>query len=289
LTKEQLPELPYEQILCEPSRNNTAPSIAYTAFRLYAQNPESIFLVASSDHIILKEEEFLRKAELAYEYATQNNALVTIGITPTRPDTGYGYINYEQEGEICKVKEFCEKPNIETAKMMVASGEYLWNAGIFIWKSANVLESLRQFQPDLYQLFRMGMKSYNTPEEQDFINEYYPQSENISIDYALMEKATNVFTIPADIGWSDLGTWASLYSEMPKDDDGNVFYTENHLAFEAKNNLVKTKPGKLVVLKDIDNYMIIDEDDVLMIVPMNKEQAIKSIVSEVGKKFSARS
>lgn len=290
LTKQQLPDLPFEQILCEPSRNNTAPSVAYTAFRLFKQDPESVFFVASSDHIILKEEEFLSKANLAYEYAASNDALMTMGISPTRPDTGYGYINYEKAGgAICKVKEFCEKPNLEIAQQMVASGEYLWNAGMFVWKSANLLSAFKEHQPEMYQLFEQGMGSYNTPSEQDFINKNYPLATNISIDYAIMESASNVFTIPADIGWSDLGTWASLHAEMPKDEHGNVFYTNDYLALDASNNLVRTKPGKLVVLKDIDDYIIIDEDDVLMVVPMNKEQAIKSIVGEVGKRFSEKS
>ncbi len=287
LVLEQLPELSPEQVLCEPSRNNTAPCIAYTAFKLHGLDPDACFVVSPSDQVILKEDVFRDKIKQALEYAEQNDALVTLGIQPTRPDTGYGYINYDFEaaGPIFPVKQFTEKPNVELAKAFVASGEYLWNAGIFIWHTQHVINALAKHAQELHDMFATSTQELNCPTEQAFIDAMYPNTPNISIDYAIMEKADNVFTLPADIGWSDLGTWASLHAEVEKDADNNVIMSGEQLILNSHNNIVRSSGDKLVVLKDLDDYIVIDEPDVLLIIPKHKEQEIKHIIAQVGKRF----
>lgn len=292
LIKEQLPQISDNQILCEPSRNNTAPSVAYTAFKLHSLDPKASFVVAPSDHLILKESTFLDHIKLALDFVTQNNALVTLGIEPTRPDTGYGYINYEkdyaQHGHIYKVAKFCEKPNQNTAEEFLASGEFLWNAGIFIWNAANLIEAFRVHATDIYEIFAGGNHLYNTSREHAFIEAHYPDTRNVSIDYAIMETATNVYTIPADIGWSDLGTWASLHAELGKDDTYNVVLTDNFHLQNSSGNIIRTRSGKLVVLEDVNDFIIVDEDDVLMIYPRSKEQDIKKLTAQVREKFNGK-
>ncbi len=291
LVKEHLPELTDNQILCEPSRNNTGPCVAYTAFKLHSLNPEANFVVAPSDHIILKEDIFLEKIQLALCFAEKNDALCTLGITPTRPDTGYGYINFGEEKEpgIHRVLEFKEKPNIDTAKLYFNSGKYLWNGGIFIWKAKIILEAFRKYQPVIHRILAAGKSSYNTSKEQHFIDENYPQTPKISVDYAILEKAENVFTIPSDFGWSDLGTWASLHAESPKDEQNNVVIGGQVFTSGTSNCLIRIPKEKLVVLKDMDDYIVVDEEDVLLIFPKSKEQEIKKITAKIaanlGKKF----
>jgi mannose-1-phosphate guanylyltransferase len=290
LVRQQLPQLAEWQILCEPSRNNTAPCIAYTAFRLQAIDPKATFVVAPSDHIIMKEEAFIGKIRTALEYASQNPVLLTLGIQPTRPDTGYGYIHYElptaqsANPSVCKVNRFCEKPNLETAQAFVASGEYLWNAGIFVWNVQTILEALARYSPEVFQLFQKGQGLYNTPKEAAFIQTHYPQSPNISIDYAVMETAENIHTLPADIGWSDLGTWASLYEELPKDEHQNALsVTDKSLIIsqDCTQTLIKVPADKLVVVRGLDNFIVVDTPNALLIYPKNQEQEIKKVVQQI--------
>ncbi len=286
LVKEHLPELSYDQILCEPSRNNTAPSVAYTAFKLHAVNPEANFVMAPSDHVILKEREFIDRLKQALDYTEANDALVTLGIEPTRPDTGYGYINYDKasnENGVFSVNRFTEKPDLENAKAFVASGDYVWNAGIFVWKTKNILASFRKNAEEVYNILKQGEGTYNTEKEQTFIDEYYPTTPDISVDYAIMEKADNIHTIPADIGWTDLGTWGSLYAFRDKDDKGNVVDGKVEL-LDTTNCLVRTQADRLSIFKGLNDYIIIDEKDTLLVFPKSEEQQIKPLVKNLKEK-----
>lgn len=290
LVKEHLPELTDNQILCEPSRNNTAPCVAYTAFKLYHLNPEANFVVAPSDHIILKEQNFIETLQKALDFTAANNALLTLGIQPTRPDTGYGYIQYNQTGNlgVHPVLQFTEKPKLEKAKEFLASGQYLWNAGIFVWNAKSILDSFEKNAKEIHEILQAGATQYNTETEQAFIDEAYPKTPSISVDYAIMEKADNVFTIPSDFGWSDLGTWASLHAESPKDEQGNVVKGKNVLTFDTTNSLIRVPDDKLVVLKGLDDFIIVDEEDVLLIYPKSKEQEIKAITQQINTEMGDR-
>ena len=284
LVLEHLPELQEHQVLCEPSRNNTAPCIAYTAFKLYNLNPAANFVVAPSDHIILKEADFINYLQKALEFTNQNKALVTLGIQPSRPDTGYGYINFSDNGDaIHKVVQFKEKPDLETAASYLTSGNYLWNAGIFVWKAATVLEQFKEHTPAIYDILKKGEKHYNTPTEQAFIDEAYPTTPSISVDYAIMEKSNAVYTIPSEFGWSDLGTWNSLHVESEKDDNQNVVNGKAILS-EVTNSLVRLPENKLLVAKGLEDFIIVDEGDVLLIYPKSKEQEIKGVTKNIGDK-----
>lgn len=287
LIKQQIPELTDNQILCEPSRNNTGPCVAYTAFKLAALDPEANFVIAPSDHIVLKEQAFLEKIGLALGFAARHEALVTLGIQPSRPDTGYGYIQMAEEAGdgIFKVKRFAEKPDLETAKAFVSSGEYLWNAGIFVWNVRSILSAFEHLSPDIFHILQQGNGLWNTPGEQQFIDRTYPTTPNISVDFAIMEKAPNVFTVPAEFGWSDLGTWASLHAECPKDEHGNVLQGDHILALDIADCLVRTPQGKLVVLKDLRDYIVVDEGDALLVYPKSKEQEIKQVTVMVKERF----
>ncbi|MFZ4544308.1 MAG: mannose-1-phosphate guanylyltransferase [Saprospiraceae bacterium] len=286
LIKEQLPAISDNQILGEPSRNNTAPCLAYTALKLQALNPNANFVVASSDHIILKEEEYVKNIALALEFVAQHDALVTLGITPTFPSTGYGYINYESKNgnaeELYKVNSFTEKPDLSTAMSFLEDGNYVWNAGIFVWSVKSLLHAFSKYASDIIEILDV-QNTYNTAAEKSFIDSNYPKTRDVSIDYAILEKADNVFTIPSDIGWSDLGTWGSLHVESEKDSDNNVIHGDHVMTYDVTNCLVRVPSEKLVVLKGLDDYIIIDEGDILMIVPKSQEQEIKQITKDVGK------
>lgn len=287
LIREQIPELSDNQIVCEPSRNNTGPCVAYTAFKLAALDPEANFIIAPSDHIVLKEAAFLEKCTQALDFAAGHDALVTLGIRPSRPDTGYGYIQFGEEATsgIRKVLRFTEKPNLETARQFLEAGEYLWNAGIFIWSVRSILAAYERLSPDIFHILQRGTGLYNTPGEQAFIGEHYPTTPNISVDFAIMEKALNVYTLPAEFGWSDLGTWGSLHAECPKDEYDNLLQGDRVLALDVDNCLVRTPPGKLVVIKDLSDYIVVDEGDVLLIYPKSKEQEIKQVTALVKARF----
>ena len=292
LVKEQLEEIEDSQILLEPARRNTAPCVAYAAFRIKAINPDACMVVAPSDHLILKDEEYTTLINQALAEVEKKDALITLGITPTRPDTGYGYIQFEEtEGDkgVHKVKSFTEKPDLTMAKELVASGEFLWNAGIFIWSVKGILSAFENLMPEMYQLFFEGENLFNTEKEDSFIKTAYAQCKSISIDYGVMEKAKNVYTIAADIGWSDLGTWGSLYSYSDKDEDGHVIQGKNVLTYDSKNCIVNVPKNKLVVLQGMEDMIVVESDDILLVCRQEDEQQIKRIVNDVkatkGEKF----
>ncbi len=300
LVNEHLPEILDKNILCEPSMNNTAPAIAYAALRIQRENPDATFVVAPSDHVILKEQIFLDKIKKAIHFAKENQALLTLGIQPTRPDTGYGYIELacscdcgcdeecdcgcEHDGKgVCKVKAFREKPDLDTANKYLADGNYLWNAGIFIWTVKDILASFQQHTKGIIDVLNQMPDYLGSKNEQEYINKVYPQTTKISIDYAILENANNVFTIPADIGWSDLGTWNSLYSYLEKDDNGNVIDANKSKIIDSKNNFIRMPKNKLLVAKGMEDFIIIDEGDVLLIYPKSLEQEIKQVRQEALK------
>lgn len=287
LIQEQLIGISVDNILLEPSRNNTAPCIAYASYKILKQNPDANIVVAPSDHLILKEGEFLDRISQALDYTAENDALLTLGISPTRPDTGYGYINFNKEGigGVHKVERFMEKPVLEKAVEYVANGDYLWNAGIFIWRAESITNAFQKYAPEIHQLFAQGNEVYNTDEEALFIAEHYPKSPNISIDYAILEKATNVFTIPADIGWSDLGTWVSLHEVSEKDDSNNALSVENLHIEETENCIIHLPKGKAAVIKGLKDFIVVDDGEVLLIYPKANEQEIKPVAAKMVAAF----
>jgi mannose-1-phosphate guanylyltransferase len=289
LILQQLPEINADQILCEPSRNNTAPCVAWTAFKLAALNENANFVIAPSDHIVLKEAAFIEKIQTALNFADQHDALVTLGLQPSRPDTGYGYIQFGEEADagVRKVLRFAEKPTLEIAQQYLESGEYLWNAGIFIWNVKSILSAFETHAPEIFQILGQGHDVYNTPDEQAFIDKMYPTTPNISVDFAIMENATNVYTLPAEFGWSDLGTWASLFAELSKDEHLNALQG-NVIALDTHNSLIRIPEGKLAVVKDISDYIIVDTADVLMIYPKSKEQEVKKVTAIVKEQTDAK-
>lgn len=283
---EQIEGISEANIIGEPCRRNTAPCIAYAAFKIAALNPKANIVVAPSDHLILKEDIFIAHVNRALLFAEQNEALVTLGIKPTRPDTGYGYIKYlPSEKEIYKVAQFLEKPSIEKAELFLKSGDYVWNAGIFIWSVNAVLKALEINAPTIFSIFEKGNGDYNTANETDFIASNYPLCDDISIDYAIMEKAKNVFTIPGDFGWSDLGTWASLHEVMEKDNTGNSFSGQSFLLTDTSNCLIQIPKEKIAVIKGLSDFIIVDDGRVLMIYPKYLEQEIKKVSAEVVEKL----
>ena len=291
LVKEQLKGIKTSQMLLEPARRNTAPCVAYAAFRIKAKNPNASMVVAPSDHLILKDKEYVSLINQALAEVDKSDSLITLGITPTRPDTGYGYIQFQDCGldGICKVKTFTEKPDLEMAKTLVKSGEFLWNAGIFIWSVKGILSAFENLMPEMYQTFQEGEDQFGTKEEKKFVELAYTQCKSISIDYGVMEKAKNVYTIAADIGWSDLGTWGSLYSYSDKDEDGHVIQGRNVLTYDSKNCIVNVPKNKLVVLQGMKDMIVVENDDILLVCRQKDEQQIKRIVNDVkatkGDKF----
>jgi len=292
LIRSQLPSIQENQIIQEPMAMNTAPCVAYSISKIHALNSKAVCIVAPSDHLILKEQKFIEIMSEGLEFGEKEDALITIGIEPNRPDTGYGYIQYKQnesKDNAFKVKTFTEKPDLELAKTFLESGDFLWNAGIFIWKAKTILQAFETHQADTYKLFKDGNKLYNTPSEKDFIQKIYPLTKSTSIDYAIMEKADNVYVIPADLGWSDLGTWKSLYETRSKTTEGNVIQGKHILHFDTTNSLVlNQEKDKLVVTNGINNLMVINTEDALMICDLDKEQEVKQIVDEVKIKFKEK-
>ena len=287
LVKEHLPDLTDNQIIGEPSRNNTAPCIAYTAFKLKKLNPEANMVVAPSDAFILNEERFAELVLKGIRFTSENDAIVTLGIKPSSPHTGYGYIQYTHATaeDIYKVERFTEKPSKEKAEVFLASGQYLWNAGIFIWKASNVLNAFKKHATEIHEILERGNPYYNSPQEQSFIDEQYPLTPSVSVDYAIMEKANNIYTIPSDFGWSDLGSWGALYEENTKDEHANVANTDQFYADDVKGCLVRVPKNKLVVLQGLEDYIVVDEGDVLLIYPRANDQGIKQIKQQVEAKF----
>jgi len=284
--RQQLPELSDNQILSEPVRKNTAPCIAYISFKIRDINPYASMVVAPSDHLVVKEAEFAEVVRKGLHFVDESDSLITLGIVPTRPDTGYGYIQFldnHRSGDIFKVKTFTEKPNLELAKSFLKSGDFLWNSGIFIWNVRTILGAFKKELPEIFEAFDEGRGKYNTPEEKLFIAHAYSLCRNISIDYGIMEKADNVFVIPADIGWTDLGTWQSLYEKYARDGNGNAISGKNVMLFDAKDNMIMASNDKLVVVQGLEGYCVIDTPDALLICRRDKEQEIKQMTAEVKK------
>jgi mannose-1-phosphate guanylyltransferase len=284
LVLQQLPDLPEENILKEPSRKNTAPCVAYMAFKLLKRDPLATFIVSPSDHLVLDQAGFAAICQQAMRFAEQYQAMVTLGITPTYPNTGYGYIQYEPEAveeNVYRVKTFTEKPNLELAKAFLASGDFLWNAGIFVWQAGTVLKAFEEHLGEMYEVFAAEKDRFDTPEEYAALENIYPQCTNISIDYGIMEKARNVHIIPASIGWSDLGTWTSAYENMDKDYLGNAVSGKHVMVIDATRNMVHVPNNKLVVLQGLDDFVVVDTHDVLLICKKDKEQEIKDYMAEV--------
>lgn len=274
----QLPDLPEDNILGEPSRNNTAPCIAYATYKILDVDQEANIVVAPSDHLILKSEVFLDKIRMALAFTSSKDAICTLGIQPSRPDTGYGYIHFGSEVTtgIHPVVAFKEKPDHQTASAYLEDGHYLWNAGLFVFAGQTMIRALRAYTPLICDL--LEVVPYNSSEEEEALMENYPLTPNISIDYAVMEQAENTFTLPADIGWSDLGTWGSLYAELKREEEDNVVQADRSVLQDAQGNLIRTTPGKTLVVKGLRNMIVVDEPDALLIWPRDEEQAIKGVV-----------
>ncbi|WP_127132671.1 mannose-1-phosphate guanylyltransferase [Pseudoflavitalea rhizosphaerae] len=284
IVKYQLPDLPLQNILGEPSRKNTAPCVAYISFKLHQLDPNATMIVAPADHLILDNIAFNKVCLEALSFVNKHNALITLGIKPTYPNTGYGYIQYEQHevsDNVYKVKTFTEKPNLELAKAFMASGEFLWNAGIFVWQVKNIISAFEKHLPEMYEVFLAEKTRFNTPDEHVALLEIYPLCTNISIDFGIMEKADNVYLIPASFGWSDLGTWNSAYENLEKDYLGNAVAGNEVMVFDSHNNMVHAQKDKLVLLQGMEDFIVVDTDDVLLICKKEKEQEIKEYVAEV--------
>lgn len=291
----QLPELTEKQVLCEPSRRNTAPCVAYANYKIREENENAVVVVAPSDHIILDVDQFVFDIKTSIKAASENNWLLTLGIKPSRPDTGYGYIQYlegkvyDGDDRLYKVKTFTEKPDLEIAKSFLASGDFLWNSGIFIWSLKNIMSAFEEHLPDVDELFKGGIGIYNTEEEIDFISKTYAVCKNISLDYGIMEKSRNVFTLAVDFGWSDLGTWGSLYTIRDRDENENTIVGNNVMMYDSKNCIVNVPKEKLVVLQGLDDYIVVEEDAILLVCRKEDEQQIRQFVNDVklekGDKF----
>ena len=282
IVKEQLPDVPVSHILLEPCRRNTAPCIAYVSWRIKSEDADANIVVTPSDHVVMNVAEFQRVINTALDFTSSSDAIVTLGMKPNRPETGYGYIQADlsvpslSNKEIFCVDSFREKPDLETAKKYVQKDNYFWNAGIFVWSAHTIVNAFRVYQPALASIFEKLIPYYNTPEEQTKINELFPTCENISVDYAIMEKAEEIFVMPADFGWSDLGTWGSLHGQVEKDADSNVAIGNNIKLFECKNCIVHTTDERKVVVQGLDGYIVAEKDGQLLVCKLSEEQRIKN-------------
>jgi mannose-1-phosphate guanylyltransferase len=291
LVKTQLPNLPTENILLEPSRKNTAPCVAYACYKISCINPEAVTVIAPSDHLILKEDTFTKAINACMVKAQSKDCLVTLGIKPSRPDTGYGYIQFvasdteEKDKRIHKVKTFTEKPDLDMAKFFLESGDFLWNAGIFIWRTKSIIKAFEHSEPDMAQTFSEGLSKYNTDQEEEFIKEAYSKCKNISIDYAVMEKAENVYVRSSAIGWSDLGTWGSLYTHIPLDKNKNAIIGDDIILNDVKNSIIRNETGKILAVQGIEDCIIVESDGIILVCKTQDEQKIRAIVSEIKTRF----
>lgn len=287
LVFEQLPSVTKRQVVLEPAMRNTAPCILYASLKIQKENPDAIMIVAPSDHWIEDETTFSNNVQKAFDFCSNNDALMTLGIQPTFPNTGYGYIEFDKSTSnvIKPVNQFREKPDYETAKQFISQGNFLWNAGIFMWSVKSVIAAFKNNQPALYELFKTGLSTYNTDLEYNFIQENYAKSENISVDYAIMETSKNVYVIAAEFDWNDLGTWGSLYDKLDKDTSGNAVVNTRVLTEEASGNMIRTANNKIVVVDGLQDYIIVDKEDVLLIYPKTKEQDIKKVLQKVKGKY----
>lgn len=295
LVMEQLPGLPKENILCETARKNTAPCVIYASYKIHKKDPKAITIVAPSDHLIKKEDTFVKALRSCFEKAKSQDCLITLGVKPTRPDTGYGYIQFinsdvtERDTRIKKVKTFTEKPDHEMAKFFMESGDFLWNSGIFIWSTQSIIKAMETHDPELANVFKEGWDFYNTPKEKEFIDRAYATCKNISIDYSVLEKADNVYVRSSILGWSDLGTWGSLYTHIFKDKDQNALVGKNIITYDCNDCIVQVPKDKLVVLQGLEDYIVVESEGVLMICKKQDEQQIRNFVNDVkvkkGEKF----
>ncbi len=287
LVEQQLPNLPLENILTEPSRKNTAPCVAYASYKIHKLDPKAITVVAPSDHLIKKEDTFVKAIKSCFTKAENEDCLITLGIKPTRPDTGYGYIQIkesdvaEKDNRIYKVKTFTEKPDHDMARFFMNNGDFLWNSGIFVWSTKSIINALEIGDPELANIFKEGWETYNTPKEKEFINKAYTVCKNISIDYSVMEKAENVYVRSSIFGWSDLGTWGSLYTQIAKDNNRNALVGKNIITYDSKNCIVHVPNDKLVVLQGLEDYIVVESEGVLMICKKQDEQQIRDFVNDV--------
>ena len=286
LVVEQLPQISKSQILLEPIRRNTAPCIAYASFKIRELNPDAVFVVAPSDHLIIDENAFLNEIEKGFSFVEENDVLLTLGLQPTRAETGYGYIQFEKNAVIPaienlrKVKTFTEKPDSELARVFLESGEFYWNSGIFLWSDNAIIKAIETYLPEVAQFFNVkGI--YWTEREIEAIAKIYSNCRNVSVDYGIMEKAGNVYVLTADFGWSDLGTWGSLYEHSPTDDKGNTVDGENVFLYETNNSVVKFPADKIVVLQGLDDYIVVESENILLVCRKGDEQMIKNFVNDV--------
>lgn len=281
--KEQLPEVSDVNIIAEPSRKNTAPCAAYFAHKIAAKDPLANIVMSPADHLIMDDYAFKATIDQGLELVSQSPVIATLGVRPTRPDTGYGYIQHSEkkEGNAFKVKVFTEKPTLEIAKTFIESGDFLWNSGIFIWNVSTILKALKEYLPEIDELFEQAKEVYNTPLEAQTMQKVYSQCTNISIDYGVMEKASNVYVLPASFGWCDLGTWESVFDNSDKDHLGNAVYGENVIVVDASECVIKAPDDKLLVVQGLENCIVVDTPDVLLICERSKEQEIKEYVNEI--------
>ena len=285
---EQLPALPMENILLEPLRRNTAPCIDYANFRIQRKNPDARVVVAPSDHLIIKEEDFLRAVKKGLDFVASNHALLTMGIVPNRPETGYGYIQsigkkvkgYESTG-LRKVKTFTEKPDLELAEVFLSSGDFYWNAGIFFWSLDTIMNSFEEHLPEIHNLFKEGVDIYGSEQEKDFIKLTYGNCRNISIDYGVMEKADNVYMLISEFGWSDLGTWGSLYEQLVKNEQQNSVTGKHVFMYESSGNIVNVQDDMLVVLQGLEDYIVVQNENIVLVCKLEDEQKIKQYVNDL--------
>ena len=289
----QLPNIKEQNILCEPARRNTAPCIAYASFKIQHENRDANIIVAPSDHLITNEDEFERIVKECLEVSAQKDYLITLGIKPSRPETGYGYIQFSEKSckeneTLRKVKTFTEKPNLEIAQQFLDSGDFLWNSGMFIWSVSSIVLSIEKLLPEMYEVFLEGKELYNTEDEIDFINRVFPTCKNISIDYGIMEKSKNVFVYPSDFGWSDLGTWGSLENHIEADEFNNTLISKQVLLYDSENNIVRLPKEKVAVIQGMDGYIIVDTKEALLICKKEEEQKIKQFVADIKNSISRR-
>jgi len=292
---EQLPKISPDQVILEPMRRNTAPCISFANYKIKQKTPNAVVIVAPSDHLILNEDNFVETINSAIGYAAQNDALLTLGVKPSRPETGYGYIQVgtsvdKHNHNLKKVKTFTEKPNLEMAKVFVESGEFYWNSGLFIWSLNSIINAFEKHLPEVNSLFKDISPKFGTQDEKQLVERAYSECRNISIDYGIMEKAENVYVICSAFGWSDLGTWGSLYSHSNKDANQNAINGKNVMVYDSKNTLVNVPDKKLVILQGLEDYIVVESDDILLICKMKEEQEIKRFVSDVliekGEKYT---
>jgi len=288
LVAKQLPELVQNQILLEPMRRNTAPCIAYANYKIKLLNPDASIMVAPSDHVILKEQDFLDVVQKGLDFVEKNDSLLTLGIQPSRPETGYGYIQIngdktriELNNSFRNVKTFTEKPDLKMAEVFLQSGDFFWNSGMFFWSLNAIMKAFATYLPDVDQLFSEGMEFYNTDKESEFIGKVYPNCKNISVDYGIMEKADNVHVLCSDFGWSDLGTWGSLYDMLHKTEEKNTITGSNIFTYNTQNCLINLPDNKLAVIQGLDDYIVVESDNILLICRKQDEQKIKNFVNDV--------